>query len=329
MMVDKTCGFLAYLNRSGSTLLARLLNEYRDIGVGIEGLERRFLHQDPERFSLRNSVELDRWLDRVYRDDPKFKGWGIDRRRLRTGLLKTGFPISYHKFLETCLKIYFQGDSSRVLIHKESRYFQNLKRSAKIFPGWKYIFIDRDPRGIFNSQKKSLESITGLPMRADIVRFALNYKNQQIRIRFYRKEGQLSRWFIRVRYENILEDGKDLIRILDFFQCSDSKKAPGRPYLDRVPRDQRHLHKLVENRPLKERAIAWQKELGYDEIAFLNKVLYRELRENGYDQSYLPPEGKITNKGKFLRNMVMFYLRFFPKYHLKSLLIFFRLRRSW
>jgi len=329
MTANKTCGFLAYLNRSGSTLLARLLNEYRDIAVGIEGLEPRFLHHEPERFRLRDPDELDCWLNRVYQDDRKFRYWGIDRNRLQKSLLKTGFPISFHEFLRACLELYFRNDPARVLIHKAGRHFHNLKKSQKVFPGWKYVYIDRDPRGIFNSQKKSLDSVTRRPMNTDIVGFALYYKNQQIRIRNYRKKPEFSEQFILVHYENILNDREDLARILNFFHCSGQKSPPGKSYREQLPREQRYLHQLVSEKPHLGRVTAWQKELRYDEIAFLNRVLKRQLKDNGYDVSFWPKWRAIPRKGTFIRNIAGFCLRFYPRFYLKSLLFFLRLRRCW
>ena len=77
--------FLIYMNRSGSTLLARLLDNYKEIGVTPEAnLPDGINHGTGKLESLKN---IDRFLDEIFTDD-RFCSWQLNKKILRDKLIE-------------------------------------------------------------------------------------------------------------------------------------------------------------------------------------------------------------------------------------------------
>src|SRR6056297_1852574 len=175
--------FLIYLNRSGSTLLAQKLSQFEDIAVGLEcSLGKGF----SPNFYVENTKQLNYWLDQAYADN-KFLSWGISRDILYQALQSQKMPFRIDKFLKCAMNEQFKDDSAKILIHKGREIFGNLEYSLQLFDDAKVVFIQRDPRAIYNSQKKSIDSFTKQPMQTDVVRFAIDYKNTKLRLKHYFK----------------------------------------------------------------------------------------------------------------------------------------------
>ena len=81
-MNHKPFYFLSFINRSGSTLLAKELSSFRDVTVTLEGLERRSIGWDKITLELKSDRDIERWLDNVYSEE-KFRSWEINRDELR------------------------------------------------------------------------------------------------------------------------------------------------------------------------------------------------------------------------------------------------------
>ncbi|MBD3342226.1 MAG: hypothetical protein GF353_24200 [Candidatus Lokiarchaeota archaeon] len=330
MNVTPQLHFLFYMNRSGSTLLARELNKFRDVAVGIEGFEKRFVQYDAETFKINTKKELKSWLDELYKNDKKFIEWNVDRNELENKLTSIGFPLRFDKFLLTVLVLYSDKRSARILIHKGRcpSFFHNLYKSFKIYPNSKYIFIDRDPRAIYNSQKKSNDSYTKKSMNKDIVQFALGYANLQKKIKCYERSKILKNAFIKVVYENlVLSVDQEIDKILQFFECADIKIEEDN-YFNSIPDDQKHLHENLKEKMLDRRINAWKKELTYDEIYFLEKVLKKSLLKNGYEMEKLS-YNNLSNKIITFKNIMKFNLKYYPRMFAKNVMLLVRIRKIW
>ena len=76
--------FLTYIPRSGSTYLAKLLDEYKDIGVTIEANIPDGIRNG--KCKIENYNDFEEYLKRLYRDE-KFNYWNIDKDRLKKILI--------------------------------------------------------------------------------------------------------------------------------------------------------------------------------------------------------------------------------------------------
>ena len=157
--------FLTYIPRSGSTFLSKLLDEYKEIAVSIEA-------NIPDGFRngkcfVKNDTELDEYLDRLYHDD-KFKYWDIPRKDLKTILSQKEYPLKFSDILPVILSEYFKAEDKKIWVLKVGYYINYVDQLKGLFPNSKFIFIIRDPRGIFNSQRTSMILNQNKPMARTI-----------------------------------------------------------------------------------------------------------------------------------------------------------------
>lgn len=267
---------LSYLNRSGSTFLARLLSEYEDVAVSLEAQFDDGIVRASRRIA--NDADLEGVLAELA-VDPKFSGWGVDSVALKARLAPAGFPISYPAFLRAAL-MEALGDDARVHLYKNGRYLEQPETFRRQFPDAKMIFVLRDPRAVFASQKRSLDSRTGDPMSSQPA-FTARW--------FRRMVETLDRlpdapWLCVVRYEDLLSRPDDECgRVLDFLGASRRRRAEGTEYADRIPEAQRHLHEKVGGVADPKRVEAWRTELDAAEIAAIDAVAGPALARVGYE----------------------------------------------
>jgi hypothetical protein len=272
--------FLTYMSRSGSTFLSSKLNEYKSIGVSIEG---RFPEEwiSGEKEIITDEKELDAYLDRLY-EVPKFQAWTIDRSELVKYLLQNGFPLRYRDVLYACFDRYFEKRLVELYLYKAGHLYLYMDYLVTQFPDALFIFVDRNPLAILNSQLKSVDSRTKLPMCSDPVDFVLNYTEVQNILKAHESRNYLHV----VRYEGLLEDeDAEMKRLMDFIRLKDRKKEAVGVYYDSIPDPQKHLHQNVKSGSMKlARIDAWKDELKPGHRLYLQFVLRNFLRQKGYTE---------------------------------------------
>lgn len=276
---NKPIVFLIYINRSGSTYLANLLNQYENIGVSLEAYFPDGILRRP--VIINRNEDIDKFLKILY-SDIKFRSWEVDESELKNILLYEDKPIKFKKFLQIILGIYFREQDSRnikVYIYKCAGYIKYLDILKKIFPDSKVICILRDPRAIYNSQKKSLSSIEKKPMSKNPIRAGLQW-NKVIKVIDKHKDEN---WFYLIRYEDLIESKDEALNDIVDFLCVSKEKIKSYNYLQKIPREQRHLHKNIDKNPINKRIRAWEKELNYIEIGVIEKVIGKKLEKYGYN----------------------------------------------
>lgn len=267
--------FLIYLNRSGSTWLARLLDEYSEISVSPEARIPDGIAYGP--IGLETPSDVKGFLERLYADF-KFRAWGINRGVLRERITDASFPVGFDTLLRLILKEYFRDDDARTYIYK-SPYFRHTKAAREVFPDEKFILLLRDIRAVYNSQKRSIGSTTRKAMSNNPVTTAMLFKHLSSIMDGFSGE----RNFHLVRYEDLVRSkDNELKRILEFLGVSSEEKVVGGRYVQKIVPEQKHLHSNVESSALKDRIWAWQAELTQLEIMTLQKVAKDELVKYGY-----------------------------------------------
>ena len=144
----------------------------------------------------------------------------------------------------------------------------------------RFVFIDRDPRSVFNSQRVSRGSLMQTPMQTNPVHFALDYDHAQRCVEKYKG----SDFFYVVSYERLLaEEDDQLGRLAKFLGVQyPGDVQPGR-YHEKIPESQQHLHRLVgSGRMSKDRMDAWKRELPSLDACFLGLALRKWLRVRAY-----------------------------------------------
>ncbi len=304
--------------RSGSTLLARELDRYKAIGITIEddipdGL------LEGEKVVISDDKELNCFLDELY-SKPKFAFWEINRSHLEKKLKEeASYPLYIGTILEKIYEIYFSEQSFEVWIHKKGRYYLKIEELKSHFPEAKFIFLKRDPRALFNSQKSSKDSRSGQQMSSNIIAFALGYREMYNLTKQYKNLD----FFYSLTYEELIDNfDKKTDDILNFLALQHREKE-NNDYYYKIPGPQRNLHKNIQQPPIKERKTVWEKELSKKEIAILESCLEKEIRNEGYCLTGKKP-------GNIFQRMIVFERVgvFFLKYHLPGIMPGFYARLS-
>lgn len=266
--------FLTYLSRSGSTLLAKKLSEYPSLGVTIEANWVDGIRKGNRTIKINNKKELNAYLKTIEKSS-KYKFWNIDSEKLEESILNKQFPFCYKDVLEEILLQYFDFKSS--YIFKTDSYFIYHKKLWDVFPKAKILFLDRDPRGIFNSQKKSVNSDTKKPMQSNICKFACEYYYAFEVVTKLDYEPR----FLKLKYEDLLlREGELMNEILDFIGL-EKRSTEISNYQDQIPNSQQHLHSNIgKNNVQLDRINGWQKELTKFEIIFLENVLKKQIERS-------------------------------------------------
>jgi hypothetical protein len=318
--------FLVYLNRSGSTLLAKELNKLKDIAVGIEeGISSSVDNS----FQITDEAELRTFIDDCYKDY-KFKSWKLDRDELFNKLYGLEYPIDYSVFLSTALEEYFKDDPAKVLIHKSRTFYSQIGKESEMFPESKSIIMIRDPRAIFSSQRKSVDSRTGEIMNDDVINFCVSYKRVISKLNHLIKSKKARDRVLPIKYENLVSEHsfhQELTKITDFLNVSPVKSKGGDNYFNKIPEEQKHLHANVAKKPLHNRIDAWKEELPTNDSVFIKCALKKEIRKFSYNR--LTPKVNISDFVSLYKRLFSFYVKFYPKHLLKKTLLFFGFRKVY
>jgi len=307
-MKENIC-FLTYMTRSGSTLLARELDKYKTVGVTIEddipdGL------LDGEKVFIENEKRLEEYLNVLF-SRPKFRFWNISRNHLQKKFQEEAtYPLHIGDILRKLYEIYFLGQNLDIRIHKKGRYYLKIEEVRNYFPEAKFIHLKRDPRAIFNSQKKSKDSRTGKKMNKNVIAFSLGYRKMYNIIRQYENTN----FFYALKYEDLISNTEDEIEQLLNFLEVDNREKDNNDYYDKIPDSQKPLHSNVKYPPIEQRKTSWTEELAEAEIAILEFCLKKEISDEGYVFSGKKPTS-IIQKIKVLGSVTVFFL----KYHLAKL----------
>lgn len=295
-----TLAFLAYVSRSGSTLLARLLEEYDDLAVSLESNVPDGVTVRPA-LDVHSAADLPAAMKKLYAD-PKFRAWGLDRDNLAAELAAERFPLRAERILQVILQQAFGNEPAAVLV-KAGDAIQNLPALRKRYPQAKLLFVMRDPRAILNSQRKATASTHGGTMNRNPVITARAFNNCIRAIETHRHAD----WLGVVRYEQLLAEPEATLReVRRFLGLGEAARRPGR-YAERIPDDQKHLHPNVDRPPDPARLEAWRDELDPADVFALQCLAAPVMRRWGYEpRATFPPGVRCRGVLKLLGGLVGF-----------------------
>lgn len=271
---------LIHLNRSGSTFLANQVSAHPQICVCPEAhlALQRLLGGKYRRQSIAQKIK--RLLADVS-GDQKLASWGLNpdlvAARVRGaaddveafhGLLNAYADTICPQATAVMVKGYFFID----LIQR--RRFAGLARGREA----KAILLMRDPRAIFNSQKRSISSTLHRPMQESAIACALRWR---IYMRHVSQLAADPRCLL-VQYEQWTADNDaQLARLFAFLGLAPQAAGAAAARLaTAIPSNQRHLHQNIAKGPLVERNLAWKQSLPNDQIALVQSFCGRNLREH-------------------------------------------------
>ncbi|MFG0250515.1 MAG: sulfotransferase family protein [Phycisphaeraceae bacterium JB051] len=272
--------FLSYISRSGSTLLARLLSELPGVEATLEANFPDGVFR-PE-LIINEPDDIPSALDRLYAD-PKFQGWQVSREALAQWLKSQNTPLRFAQILDGILKLTFPNRPHTILIKQDNAIWRTGALRQR-YPDAHVLFVERDPRAVFNSQLKSMRSDNGKPMATNPILNAIMFERAR---KIIHQHAQMP-WFYHLQFEALVSQPQQTLQNLcqhfdinmdDTTQDADSQTS----YQQRIPEQQRHLHTIVDQAPKQQRAEAWQTELSPIHIDAIQFKSARTMKQAGYE----------------------------------------------
>ena len=279
--------FLTYLSRSGSTLLARLLDEYDDICVTTEGeipLELFGVKSySPITFYSKDDLEL--YLNNILANT-RAASWNIPNNQILNLCNEVGFPINGHQLVYILLYAYKEiySPKARLVIYKACPFMPwHISESMQYFPEALHIHLIRDPRAVYYSQKKSIDPFKGTPFSRSPLKTAMEWKRAIRLISDYPEEKVKI-----IKYEELVDRPKDLFKkIILFLGVSLSKDHISEiQFSDRMEKVDKNLHREIDLQPDTKKAFLWKDRLLINEIQIIDHYLNELIASQGYEIQY-------------------------------------------
>ncbi len=270
--------FLTYVNRSGSTYLANLLSASDDICVCPEGdmLISLFLESPGKSFRLDKHQRAD--LEKLIRSDSKLKHWGIGDDIFNILEEVNSNIAAFLAFLQYYL-LNQKPEASYILFKAErlADLFPLIESSRASGFTFKYLSIIRDPRGIYESQKRTRIPGTDWFMSSNPVYTAIYWNHHSRAILRFRKQADC----FQVLYYDFINKMDEVISALSVYLGSDLNgiTAEKGDLSERIPDSHRSIHQSVSDVPLQEKIDRWKEELNPVEITLIERKCRNFLRE--------------------------------------------------
>jgi hypothetical protein len=276
--------FLTYVNRSGSTYLANLLDSSPKILACPEGdaLVTFFLEDPAGTFTFDEQTEVR--LRNLFTDDPKLQWWGEVHLFLR-GLERARNNLEAFFMILMNYKEQVKNDAEYILFKAERLIFLVKRIKAVEIPHHiNFINIVRDPRAVYASQKRTIIPETQKLMSGNPVRTAL-YWNEHARkgIREFDR-GNLHL----LKYEDLILDFKTFLKELSGLlniELSEIKPENG-SLINRFPESHKRIHVNVQKPADPSRISEWENQLNKTEVLKIEFITSKILRRFGYKKKY-------------------------------------------
>ncbi len=276
---------ISYLSRSGSTMICDLLIKDSRFCVCPEAevLTRNLLKEPQKKVSKRTK----KIIKRAITYDTKLKHWNLNVpvfKPMMTNLELFQLILSMYsntKNLESEFTVFKSEGLEKFNVSSHKKFYK--------------IFVFRDPRAIFSSQKLSKSSFANTKMNVNPIRFALKAK------RFFNAFKNEKRTTF-VKYENFLNDKEEEIKkIQNILEISSlNLKNNKGSILDIIPKSQIHLHNNIKKKSMKNSLEKWKNNLSTYEIYIIQKKFKPNLNI-GYKEILI----KISKTEKFKSYVLM------------------------
>lgn len=276
--------FLTYINRSGSTFLANQLSKHPDISVAPEAeILIKFFLEHPGKVYYKRQFPF---ILKALRSNRKFQTWNFPFDQLKRSLDTYSKIRAFEFFLLIAqLFVRFNKPSAQVWMFKGTRLLylvdkimNTLGKEVQV----KFIYLFRDPRAVFASQKKSIGTYHGRLMSENPVKTAMEWKD------FHNTANSVSTKhpLTEVKYEElILNFDAEIERILGQIGIASTEDFSSTASFA-LPANQRHLHENINKAPDPAILMKWKNELSEREIRIVSELTADELLHSGYKPEY-------------------------------------------
>jgi hypothetical protein len=273
---------LSYVNRSGSTYLTNLLSSSWEIlGCPESDWIVSGLLEDPGA-AFRSRPDIAGEVSA----DPKMKAWKFNRQdlhKLPPGL--TNIEVFVH-LLEIFRRKTKPG--ANYVVFKAERLaflYDKIKRCGKAGRKFIFLYLHRDPRAVWYSQRRTINPLTARPFSSDPVMFAHSWRKHIVAGLKLSKTMNLHL----IRYEELILDSENQCRFLeDKLGLTRNTLEPGKgDYSVMIPEDHKAIHTSITSEPLPGKTGEWKTNLSRREISMVEYV--SGLRDYNYEPLATPP----------------------------------------
>jgi len=291
-------GFLIYDSRSGSTLLASLLNEHPDVAVSFEA---EFLISAMEHHHKTGFFPEGQTLYEMLKTDKRLSEWGIDISQLYQECISLYQKATVKNFLKTVFSHLKRHDTSKkdacLFIIKQGLLTGYLDSLSCLYPDAYIIHIYRDGRAVYASKKKNKNIDSNLPMSSDPVKSARRWMKIQDKIGAMTKAMNICE----ICYEDLIINRERQLELIWAHLKLDAARYLSKKseisYATNLPDNQRKIHPLL-GKPLDQsRITAWQSTLPLIEIWKYERVAHRALKA----RQYMPVFYSIVGMFRYMR----------------------------
>ena len=264
---------LTYVNRSGSTYLAHLLDQYQDVLAFPESdiLVDYFLTKPGKEFTLSERIYEDLLIE--FSHDYKFRAWNLKDDEF-IGLKEARNHFEAFIFI---LKVYRDKmkPGASILLFKSERIIHLISQIPVDFFG-KYnihiMAIIRDCRAVYHSQKMTPIPESSKRMSGNPIETAIKWNsfiNRVLRVPS----------LILIKYEDLIQDQKKIIKsIIKKLDIADVQNQIGSETLyDRLLDSHKTIHQNILKSPQLNSTVKWTDHLKPFEIHIINKYARKGL----------------------------------------------------
>jgi|GEM_PF-757521 len=311
--------FLTYLNRSGSTYLANLLSSSKDIIACPEAeiLVNLFL-EDPYGRYYPPEKNRREYLLSLLQTDPKLKFWNLDPEVLDQ---VNSSARNMDQFLNILVRYRDRiKPGAGILLFKAERLIHLVSNimSEPVGINTSFIALVRDPRAVFDSQKRTVSPLNGKPMSTHPVNTAIQWREFARLCRGYEKLPG----FNLVQFEDLILSGNEVMtRLCERLRLDPSSIKPGYGDLyERIPPDHRPIHESILKGPLPGKTGEWKQQLTRNETRLIEQTAGVKMSYYGYARIY-PSRYLYLNIIRIIREILYFVVAWLRKavYHFRKI----------
>lgn len=303
--------YIVARGRSGTTMLATMMNAHEKIALPPEGLFMLNLYHKYQHVKKWIKPKIEEYVADIYAED-YMKGWKIDPKDLIQHLQSLPENLSYSQINQEVYRFYAlkQGKTGNVLLgDKNPTYALLIDEILKIDPDAKFIHLVRDYRdNILSFQQVQFDLKDTAP---------LAYRWRRFNVQIEKHKVKHPEKFLFVRYEDVVSSTeRELKRICEFLQIPFSKKM-----LD-FYKEQDNLpsyHQNLKNPPNKKSIKKWKKRMVNWDILISDSICGALGESYGYTRHYQVSKNYFSFKklwgriyGWVFTRFERMAIRFFP-----------------
>ncbi len=259
-------GFIIYDSRSGSTFLSKQLHEFDDLFVTAESaFISRILDS---KIISKKSINANKIVDFLFQEI-HFTELKIDKDILTfkiNDLINTE-KLTNKSLIQLIIDLQFSSASKVKYILIKHPLFEHLDTMNVMFPECKFIHLIRDPRGVHNSKRKSI-NLNGDVFSNNALKTSLKYRYKVNKILDFEVNNKEKVWH--VRYCDLMLKNKETLEACLIFLGVGNSKNSNKRYFEEIGLNQRHLHTNVESNTIESKIYSWKNELTKTDIYIIS-----------------------------------------------------------